>query len=55
MINKYGIAGEIFSTLGDNNINIKAISQGSSEISISFIINKLDAIRALNILHDHLI
>ena len=31
---------EIFSLLGDNKINIKAISQGSSELSISFIISK---------------
>ena len=48
---KIGFAGEIFSLLGDNKINIKAISQGSSELSISFIISKDKELETLNILH----
>jgi bifunctional aspartokinase / homoserine dehydrogenase 1 len=51
MINNYGICGKIFTLLGNNKINILAISQGSSEIGISFIVNinyKNNTIRLLN-------
>ncbi len=34
MINKKGISGKIFGTLGENDINIKTISQGTDEICI---------------------
>ena len=51
IINKCGISGTIFKLLGDNNININAISQGSSEISITIVVNKEDEIKTLNILH----
>lgn len=50
-----GVASRIFRPLGSNNINIKVISQGSSELNISFIIKQDDLIRALNILHKSLI
>ena len=52
MINKVGIAGKIFTVLGDNNINIIAISQGTSEISISFVVKYDDEIKALEVLHN---
>jgi len=39
-------------TLGDNNINIISISQGISEISISFVVKYKDEIKALEVLHD---
>lgn len=51
MINNAGIAGSIFKLLGDKNINIKAISQGSCEISINFIVDRENEIDALNIIH----
>lgn len=51
MINKPGIAGKILSLIGNEKINIKAISQGSSEISISIVIESKNEERALNILH----
>ena len=51
MIDKPGFAGLIFSHLGKNNINIIAISQGSSEISISFIVEKKKELETLKILH----
>ena len=51
MIHRYGIAGIIFETLGKEHINIIAISQGSCERSISFIIDKKDEIKALLLLH----
>ena len=55
MNNRVGIAGEIFTILGKNNINIVAISQGTSEISISFVLKKEDELKALNCLHEHFI
>ena len=51
MINNVGTCGKIFSLLGDNNINIIAISQGSSENSISFVIDNEDEIKCLNCIH----
>ena len=52
MKNHQGISGKLFSTLGNNNINIKAIAQGASERNISLIINKKNLNKALNSLHE---
>lgn len=54
MKGRYGIAGKIFSILGNNKINIIAIAQGSSEYNISFIVKNSDVIKAVNVLHDEL-
>ncbi|EHA22469.1 aspartokinase [Aspergillus niger ATCC 1015] len=51
MKNMIGVAGRMFSTLGENNVNIEMISQGASEINISCVIEERDADRALNIIH----
>lgn len=47
-----GISGKMFSALGSNNINVKAITQGSSERNITVVIEKKDVKKALNILHE---
>ena len=47
-----GISGKMFSALGRNNVNVRAIAQGSSEKNISAVINKYDAKKALNTLHE---
>ena len=47
-----GTAGRVFTALGREGINIRMISQGSSEANISFVINKDDAQKAVKILHD---
>ncbi|MEK7724639.1 MAG: bifunctional aspartate kinase/homoserine dehydrogenase I, partial [Acidobacteriota bacterium] len=47
-----GIAGKMFSTLGQNGINILAIAQGSSERNISAIIHSKDVRKAINVLHE---
>jgi aspartokinase/homoserine dehydrogenase 1 len=47
-----GIAGKVFKSLGNNNINISAIAQGSSELNISMVIARKDEVRALNVLHE---
>ncbi len=47
-----GISGRMFSTLGKNNINIRAIAQGASERNISAVIAEKDVKKALNTLHE---
>lgn len=47
-----GLSGKMFSTLGKNNVNIRAIAQGASERNISAVINKDDVKKALNSLHE---
>lgn len=54
MKNMTGIAGKMFSTLGDHSVNIEMISQGASEINISCVIDAREATRAMNILHTNL-
>lgn len=53
MIDHIGIAGKIFKELGENNINIRSIAQGSSERNISIVLDKKDKNKALNKLHDY--
>jgi aspartokinase/homoserine dehydrogenase 1 len=50
-----GIAGRVFTTLGNSNINILAIAQGSSELSFTAIIERKNCERAVNILYDEFI
>lgn len=51
MRNLVGIAGRMFTTLADGNVNIEMISQGASEINISCVIDGRDAVKALNLIH----
>ena len=51
MRNMVGIAGKMFTTLAQGNINIEMISQGASEINISCVIEGRDAMKALNLIH----
>jgi aspartokinase/homoserine dehydrogenase 1 len=52
MKNHQGLSGKMFSTLGKNNVNIRAIAQGASERNISVVINERDVKKALNSLHE---
>ena len=52
MKNHQGLSGKMFSTLGKNNVNIRAIAQGASERNISAVINQRDVKKALNTLHE---
>ena len=47
-----GISGKLFSSLGANNINIRAIAQGASERNISIIIDQNNVTKAINTLHE---
>lgn len=46
-----GIAGRVFSALGDNRVNIIAIAQGSSECSISVVVDADDVASAVGNVH----
>ena len=47
-----GVAARVFGTMAKNEVNIRAIAQGSSELNISFIVKKTDAKKAVEALHD---
>ncbi|MBT8323028.1 MAG: aspartate kinase, partial [Eudoraea sp.] len=47
-----GLSGKMFSALGKNNVNIRAIAQGASERNISAVIAQEDVKKALNTLHE---
>ena len=46
-----GVAGRVFTALGDAGVNVIAIAQGSSEVSISMIVTATDAAAAVNAVH----
>jgi bifunctional aspartokinase / homoserine dehydrogenase 1 len=46
-----GISGRIFSALGNANVNVLAIAQGSSECSISLVVTAEDAVTAIRAIH----
>jgi aspartate kinase len=47
-----GVAGRVFTVMGNQGINVVAIAQGSSECSISFIVDEVNVERAVVALHD---
>lgn len=47
-----GTAGRTFAALGKAGINVMMISQGSSEVNISFVVSRDDGPRAVTVLHD---
>ncbi len=46
-----GIAGKVFSAVGTENVNVIAIAQGSSECSISLVVDALETDRAIRAIH----
>jgi aspartate kinase len=47
-----GISGRIFTALGRAGINVMMISQGSSEVNVSFVAKRENGPAALRVLHD---
>ena len=47
-----GIAGKIFTALGENGINIRVISQGSDEVNIIIGVDDVNFKKAITVLHD---
>ncbi len=54
MKGQHGIAGRVFSALGDEAVNVVAIAQGSSEYNITVIIKERDMKAAVRAVHDRL-
>jgi len=51
MRNTPGIAGRIFTALGNQNVNVIAVAQGSSEVSISLVVDAVEAEKGLKAIH----
>ena len=51
---RVGIAAEVFGVLAAAGVNIRMIAQGSSEISVSFVVEEKDAVKSVQELHRHL-
>jgi len=47
-----GIAGKLFTTLGRNGISVIALAQGAAESNISFIVDRRQLRKSLNVIHD---
>jgi aspartate kinase len=47
-----GVAGKVFSQLGNNDVNVLAIAQGSSEVSISLVVDAVATENAVKALHE---
>ncbi|MCK5040499.1 MAG: aspartate kinase [Candidatus Aenigmarchaeota archaeon] len=52
---RHGVAGKVFSIMGNNKVNVEMISQGASEINIAFVVDNKDEKKAVIALHDELI
>jgi len=50
---RIGVAASVFSVLAKNGVNVHMISQGASEINISFVVEEGDVPEAVKRLHAH--
>ena len=50
-----GLAGRLFSVLGERGVNVRAIAQGSSELNISLVVKRPDKAPAVRAIHDALL
>ena len=50
-----GIAGQVFGALGERNINIISIAQGSSEYNLSLVVDERDADEAMRVIHSRIV
>ena len=55
MVDKPGISGRIFGIVGNNNINIKMIAQGSHELNIIVGVSNKDFEKTINVIYDDLV
>ena len=55
MKNKKGVSGRLFTTLAENDINIKMMDQDPLEISIIIGISNSDYEKAIKVLYDSLV
>ncbi len=52
MSERPGIAGRLFSVLGERGVNVRAIAQGSSELNISLVVKRPDKAPAVRAIHE---
>lgn len=50
--NTPGVAGQIFSKLGEANVNVLAIAHGSSDVSVSMVVESADTEKSVRALHE---
>jgi aspartate kinase len=55
MRHQKGLAGRLFSVLGKNDINIELISQGASELNITFVVEEKDLEKTIKAIHKEFI
>lgn len=55
MRNIVGVAGEVFGALARARVNVHLISQGASEINISFVVRAQDVLLAMDVVHTNVI
>ena len=54
-VNAAGVAGRMFTVLGENNIRVEMISQAASGVSMTFVVSEDDAEKAIKVLHNEYI
>lgn len=47
-----GISGKVFSVLGKNGVNIRAMAQGGNEMNLTFMVRTKDIRKVLNVIHE---
>ncbi|MEM4576856.1 MAG: aspartate kinase [Candidatus Nezhaarchaeales archaeon] len=47
-----GVAAKVFSAVAEKGVNVRMIAQGASELNISLVVKREDAIKAVRALHD---
>lgn len=47
-----GVAAKVFSAVAERGVNVRMIAQGASELNISLVVKRDDAIKAVRALHD---
>eukprot|EP00380_Ascogregarina_taiwanensis_P003664 284819296_4 len=52
MCGTLGVLGQLATALADAEVNVKAVSQGSSELNITFVVDTTHATRALAAMHE---
>ena len=46
-----GVAAKVFSAVGNKNINVIMITQGSSELNLAFVVNDIDCVEVVKTIH----
>jgi aspartate kinase len=47
-----GIAARLFRAVADEDVNVRMIAQGSSELNVSFVVREDDVLKSVHALHE---